>query len=140
MDSKTEKFGRSLESLTTLFVFVENFLSTRQVSQETNSLVVFVAEELFTNMVKYNPKGPPEVTATISVADDKLILTMEDKQDSPFDPTQRAEVNTSAPLEERRPGGLGIHLISKMMDEFSYSYENGISRTTAVRYLEKKHA
>ena len=38
-----------------------------------------------------------------------------------FDPTARAEVDTSLPLEDRPIGGLGIHFMRQTMDVFSYA-------------------
>lgn len=38
----------------------------------------------------------------------------------PFDPTTKAEVDTTLPAEERPIGGLGIHLVRQMMDDVAY--------------------
>jgi anti-sigma regulatory factor (Ser/Thr protein kinase) len=44
-----------------------------------------------------------------------------------FDPTSVPEPDLNAPLEERPLGGLGLHLMQKLMDEirFSFSPEEG---------------
>jgi anti-sigma regulatory factor (Ser/Thr protein kinase) len=38
----------------------------------------------------------------------------------PFNPLEAAEVDTAKPLEERTIGGLGIHLVRKLMDGLEY--------------------
>jgi anti-sigma regulatory factor (Ser/Thr protein kinase) len=38
----------------------------------------------------------------------------------PFNPLEAAEVDTTKPLEERTIGGLGIHLVRKLMDGLEY--------------------
>ncbi|MBP5732105.1 MAG: ATP-binding protein [Bacteroidaceae bacterium] len=39
-----------------------------------------------------------------------------------FDPTVRAEVDTTLSAEERSIGGLGIHLVRQLMDTINYEY------------------
>jgi anti-sigma regulatory factor (Ser/Thr protein kinase) len=43
-----------------------------------------------------------------------------------------------AGIEERRPGGLGIYLVRKMVDELNYEYESEgrRMRITAMKALE----
>ena len=41
----------------------------------------------------------------------------------------------SLPAKKRKPGGLGIHIVKKLMDETTYSDENGENRLTLVKYL-----
>jgi len=43
----------------------------------------------------------------------------------PFDPTAAPEPDLSLPLERRRPGGLGIHLMRSMMDRVHYRRSDG---------------
>ncbi|MBR3725132.1 MAG: ATP-binding protein [Bacteroidales bacterium] len=43
----------------------------------------------------------------------------------PFDPTIREEVDTTLPVEERPIGGLGIHLIRRLMDSINYERREG---------------
>jgi anti-sigma regulatory factor (Ser/Thr protein kinase) len=41
----------------------------------------------------------------------------------PFDPTTRPDPNVEAPLAEREPGGLGLMLIRRMVDQVRYRRE-----------------
>ena len=43
----------------------------------------------------------------------------------PFDPTAAPAPDLSRPLEERCPGGLGIHLMRSVMDRLSYRRSGG---------------
>ncbi len=38
----------------------------------------------------------------------------------PFDPTSVPPANVAVPLEERRAGGLGIHLVREIMRDLQY--------------------
>lgn len=51
----------------------------------------------------------------------------------PFDPMLLGDVDTTKPLEEREPGGLGWFLIRKVMDEVDYRFENGYNQLTMTK-------
>ena len=42
-----------------------------------------------------------------------------------FDPTAKAEVDTTLSAEERQIGGLGIHLVRHIMDNVEYERKDG---------------
>jgi len=42
-----------------------------------------------------------------------------------FNPLEQKEADLNVSLEERKIGGLGIHLIKEIMDELAYVYEDG---------------
>ena len=48
----------------------------------------------------------------------------------PFNPFQKTPPDLSKPLEEREIGGLGIHLVRQLMDE--YEYNRQIDRNVVV--------
>jgi anti-sigma regulatory factor (Ser/Thr protein kinase) len=43
----------------------------------------------------------------------------------PFDPLSVPPPNLDAPIEERRIGGLGLHVVREMMDTIAYAREGG---------------
>ena len=91
--------------------------------------VNMAVEELFTNMIKYGAGGENQILVGIDRTPDQLQIRLVDYDSDPFDLTDLAAVDTSAPLEQRRPGGLGIHLVKCIMDEVKYEYKD---RTTHI--------
>ena len=43
----------------------------------------------------------------------------------PFNPLLVQEPDVNMPLTERKPGGLGVFIVKKLVSETSYTYENG---------------
>jgi anti-sigma regulatory factor (Ser/Thr protein kinase) len=78
--------------------------------------------ELLSNIIKYGfpNKKAGKITIALELFDTgKLSIKMTDKG-VPFNPFQITPPNTKIPIEDRETGGLGIHLVRKLMDEFSY--------------------
>lgn len=76
-------------------------------------------DELLTNTIDYGFVGGGQAIVELEAAGDRVILRLTD-DGRPFDPFARAAPDTSLSLEERRIGGLGIHLVRGLMDEVSY--------------------
>ena len=132
-------FRRQIRSLALVFAFLDEFYRFDNVSDENRYSITFVIEELFTNMVKYNPHSPTDIRITLHKDKQKIIIEIVDHAEKPFDVTQHHEVDTTRRLEERTPGGLGIHLTRKLMDEICYDFSNGTSTTTLTKYLGKNN-
>ncbi len=131
-------FKRTLTSLESVFSFVDEFAHTEQLSEAAIFPVRFATEEIFTNLVKYNAGSAHDIELHFRKEGNRLILEFIDYSDKPFDLSAYPEVDVDGPLMERKPGGLGIHLTKQFVDEVQYSYDRGKSRTTLIKYLEKK--
>ena len=53
----------------------------------------------------------------------------------PFDPLAREDPDTSTGAIMEREGGLGIFMVKQMMDNVSYTYENGKNTLTILKNL-----
>ena len=53
----------------------------------------------------------------------------------PFDPLEADTPDTSLPLAERTIGGLGIHLVQNMVDEFTYERDGDRNIVVLVKSL-----
>ena len=93
-------------------------------------------EEAVVNVMNYAyPKGVEgtvSIDATISDEGLKFVISDSGK---PFDPTARAEVDTTLPADKRGIGGLGIHLFRQIMDQTSYEYINGRNVLSLLKKL-----
>jgi anti-sigma regulatory factor (Ser/Thr protein kinase) len=125
---------RRVDALASLFAFSGGFCDANAIDGETKSRTDFVLEELFTNFVKYNAAGAGEIEVALRASDGLLEISLTDFDAERFDLRERAEVDVGAPLRERTPGGLGIHLVKKFAKRIDYDYHNRTSRITI--YLE----
>jgi anti-sigma regulatory factor (Ser/Thr protein kinase) len=55
----------------------------------------------------------------------------------PFDPTASAEPDVTLPLDQRKPGGLGLLLVRRMTGELRYSRDRGRNIVTLVVALRQ---
>ena len=130
-----KKFKRTFDSLRNIFEFTENFFSTEGIDGKHRFAVNFAVEELFTNMVKYNPGNPNEILLSIDHVDGELVVSLTDFDVDRFDVTEDRKVDVDSPLEERKIGGLGLHLIPKMIDSIDYDYADRQSKITFTKQL-----
>lgn len=128
-----KKFVRSYESLDAIYEFTERVLSSGNVDQAVRFPVHFAMEELFTNMVKYNPGNLNDILLDVSATNDGVTVSMTDFDVDAFDVTSAREVDIEAPLDRRKVGGLGLHLIKKMVDTLKYEYSNRQSTITFTK-------
>ena len=132
-------FERSFDALETIFESIGRFFEREGLDPGLRQPIDLAVEELFTNAVKYNPDGPHRILLELRRDDDDLVLVLTDVGES-FDPTARPDVDVDRPLEARQPGGLGIHLIGKLMDRVEYEYDavRREGRTTLVKSVRPR--
>lgn len=128
-------FDRSLDSLGEVFSFLRGVAETYSLDERTAFSVNMAVEELFTNMIKYGARADDAIFVGLEKTDSQLVIRLVDTDSEPFDLTDLQAIDTSAPLEERHPGGLGIHLVKCVMDEVSYEYKNRVTRIRLVKNL-----
>lgn len=127
-------FPRTVDSLPEIFDFIEAFFSRAAIASDHLIPVQFAVEELFTNQVKYQAGGSP-IEVVLGRNGDDLTVRITDVGVRPFDIRAVPDAAVDAPLEERRPGGLGIHLLKRMVDDIDYEYVDGRSTTTLTKSL-----
>ena len=98
-----------------------------------------VLDEMLSNVIKYGYTDDAihEIHIRLSVADGTLTAEIED-DGQPFDPCAAAPVDVDAPMEERKVGGLGIHIVRQLMTEVGYARINGHNRLVMKLLLEPK--
>ena len=52
-----------------------------------------------------------------------------------FDPTASEEVDTTAGLDDRGIGGLGIHIVTSLVDELAYKRVGDINQLTLIKNI-----
>jgi anti-sigma regulatory factor (Ser/Thr protein kinase) len=129
-------FRRSFESIPEIFAFTAEVFASERVDPSLLPSVDLTLEELFTNMVKYDASDAA-VRIDIAKVDGGVEVTLIDYDVERFDVTQTPDVDIDLPIEQRQPGGLGLHLIRRLVDRVHYEYcaESRQSRITFRKTL-----
>lgn len=121
--SHTLRGGRT--GLPELLDALERHLDGAGVPMAAASAVMIAADEVLSNVIDHGGAGVVEVVAStvggrvaVEVADDGAA----------FDPTAAAAPDTALGVDERDIGGLGVHLVRRLMDDVAYVREDGRNR------------
>jgi anti-sigma regulatory factor (Ser/Thr protein kinase) len=117
------EFRREIDAIGEVFVLLEAFADDQEIDEKTTFCIHLVAEELFTNMVRHNQGGGDRISVSVERRGNRIHLELVDVDVEPFDPETAEIPPVDAGIEERRPGGLGIYLVKKMVDDLNYNYE-----------------
>ena len=131
-----KKFKRNLNSLDEIFNFISEFMTDQKIDNSLTFTITLAVEELFTNIVKYNKSSTSDIQIDLDKNNNDLRISLTDFDSEPFDITETKEVDVDQHLEERKVGGLGIHLVRQMMDDIHYEYKNRTSKITLIKHLE----
>lgn len=138
MTTVSGEFRREIDAIGEVFVLLETFADDQEIDEKTAFCIHLVAEELFTNMVRHNEGGGDRIAVSVERRDNRIHLELVDVDVEPFDPRTAEVPPVDAGIEERRPGGLGIYLVRKMVDDLDYDYEpeGRRMRITVTKTLE----
>ena len=123
-------FRRSYDSLDAVFQFIEDFLRAKSIDMNLREPVDFIVEELFTNMVKYNPGNEHDIALGLGCTAQVLTVRLTDFDVDPFDVTRGPPIDLAKPLQERQIGGLGLHLVRQMAGTLRYEFADRRSTIT----------
>ena len=101
---------------------VDKFADEHRLAADIVADVQLALDEILTNIVNYGytDDAEHEIRICLRVGDGILETTVED-DGVPFNPLESIKPDTSAPLQERRIGGVGLHFVKNLMDEVSYA-------------------
>jgi serine/threonine-protein kinase RsbW len=117
----TFKLKNSTSELDTLCRNLENFGNTLGLTKKCLFQINLALDELFTNIISYGYRDEAEhwVKIAISHENGTVVIRIEDTG-MPFNPDAAEDPDTIHDIEKCPVGGLGIHLIKKLMDEILY--------------------
>lgn len=128
------RFPRDLASLESIYAFVRAFLSEHGIDEHHAWELDVVAEELFTNLIKYSPSREA-IAFGLSWTAPTLTLWLRDFDADDFDPNRAPEVDPATPVLQRRAGGLGIHLVRRIADRIDYRRDDRTNTITVTKRL-----
>lgn len=111
---------------------VAAFLAAAAIDAHAASVAQLVVEEIVRNLIEHPVGcGHDDATVRIDVGAAAVTVVIEDGR-APFDPSAAPALDIGAPLDERRPGGMGLHLVRELTDGLSYERVGATNRLTAI--------
>ena len=123
---KTNCFDAKLENIPSGLTFVDEFCSAENIPVEFKNNLLVVADELYSNIVKYgyeNSGGDVFTRLWFNRDKNEFVITIIDKAPA----FNQLEVNNNpleGNVEDMRIGGLGILIVKKIMSEYAYDRIN----------------
>ncbi len=100
---------------------IEKFCQELPVPLSPGRKLKIVMDEILSNIISYsyNDDDEHEIKVKVQPISTGIVLTIAD-DGSPFNPLDCGQPDTDLPIDEREVGGLGVHLVRKMVDESRY--------------------
>ena len=101
---------------------VREFGQWHDVPEAALFMINLSLDEVVTNIVTHSPKSPPgakEILIRLTTENGEVSAEVED-DGAAFNPLKLPTPDIDAPLHDRSPGGLGIHLVRSLMDHVDY--------------------
>jgi anti-sigma regulatory factor (Ser/Thr protein kinase) len=95
-------------------------------------------DEVLSNIVKYAYGGDAqrEIRVRLTLTAGELLAEVEDDGRA-FDPLTAPQSDRRLPLAKRKPGGLGISVVKRLMSDVAYTRVDGHNRLTLMRRLDR---
>lgn len=111
-----------VKELTAIADKIKQLAQEWNLSEELSMNIDLVIEEALSNIIFYAfpDNDPHEIKVSLTIMDHMLSIKITDNG-IPFNPLTQQQPDITLPAEERPIGGLGIFLISQIMDKMHYS-------------------
>ena len=123
-----QAFRPSFDALAELVAFTAAGLEREGIDRRLLVVVDFVLEELFTNVVKYG-HSTADIQVELRAVPGGVEVRLSAQGVADFDVTRSPPADTTLPLEQRQPGGLGLQLIRQLVDSIEYEYQDAQRRS-----------
>jgi anti-sigma regulatory factor (Ser/Thr protein kinase) len=95
-------------------------------------------DELFTNIISYGFRDDLEHLVDIRIMRENGTLTLCVEDDGiPFNPLKTKKIAPARDIDNCNIGGLGLHLVKKLMDQVCYERYEGKNKLTLKKTIEK---
>jgi serine/threonine-protein kinase RsbW len=130
------ELNNSLDEIATAMAALRTFTDSCGVDEAARQAAALVLDELLTNVISYGLRDSRRdlIILELDIVDKDLQIRITDGG-IPFNPFDQPAPNLDLPLEQCQPGGLGIYLVKKYMDEYSYEHCDGQNIVTLRRKL-----
>lgn len=125
-----------IDELSSLYEKIDDLAEQWELSPGLAMNINLVIEEAVSNIIfyAYNDQSKHQIQIAVLLENGRITIKITD-DGIPFNPLVQQQPDISLPAEERPVGGLGIFLISQIMDEMKYERiknENILTLTKSI--------
>ena len=126
MSSVSAVFVNQLTEIQRVAELAERFGDEQHLSAADVMTINLVLDEVVANIIShgYDDTGEHQIHVTLDLEGAALAIRVED-DGKPFNPLEAPPPNLDLPLEERKVGGLGIHIVRSVMDAVEHRRDGG---------------
>jgi anti-sigma regulatory factor (Ser/Thr protein kinase) len=129
MKKFTAEIAPDAQTISRLIEDVAAFLHSAGVDARAVHHVSLVLEELLTNIFYYGEAFDQPASVAVTVEPDRVAGEIRD-WGKPFDPRDAPPPDLDAPLQDRKVGGLGVHLVRHLAAALNYRRQDNQNWTT----------
>ena len=110
-----------------LIEWIASCCGAERLADDLTFKLTLAVEEAAANVIEhaFADLPPPHLIKVRLEITDALVAAEIIDNGRPFDPTAAPDADLSLPLEQRDPGGLGVHLMRSVMDDVRYRRGDG---------------
>ncbi|WP_281613221.1 SpoIIE family protein phosphatase [Flammeovirga sp. SubArs3] len=129
-----KRIGKSLNDKILITNELNQFIEQNNIPENVGQKVQIILDELLSNMVKYafDKVRQPDIKIKIIQEDNQLRIKISDNGIE-FNPFILETPNTQLPLEEREQGGLGVHIVKSLANEYVYERSQDRNEITLIK-------
>jgi serine/threonine-protein kinase RsbW len=118
------QLANQLSEIGRLADIVERFGADSGLPEETVFQINLALDEIVANVIRHahGDNGHHEIVVRLEAHHDGVVAEVEDDGVA-FNPLEAPPPDVDVPVEQRRIGGLGIHIVRTMMDSVQYRRE-----------------
>jgi len=137
MVARSIQVSAQVSNLAVIRHFVDERATDLKANRKAIEDMLQAVEEAVANIIFHGYRyRPGNIEVEVWNEDDMLLVRLRD-QAPPFDPTTFPPPDLTFPLEQRRLGGLGIHLIRKFTDRMIHRMTSeGGNELTLVKKIK----
>ena len=126
------------DDLRDLLTKIDGFLSHHCKNPAVVNKIVMCMDELVMNIISYGHADQADhdifISAQVDSAKNEVSITLKD-DGFEFDPTNPTKPNINIPVQNRKIGGLGLHIVSSILDKMVYYREKNMNILTVTKSL-----
>lgn len=136
--NETLTLTNDVREVAKLSSFQKSFYEKMNLETSLARQLRLAVEEAVVNVIEYAyPAGMEGSVEVTMMSDSHRLKVVIDDSGVPFDPTAEKKADITLSAEERRVGGLGIHLVRELMDSINYERVNGHNILTLRKQINK---